>query len=105
MTTMMVIEPDLIVRTTISESLRDCGYRVIEAVTADDLWTVLNTRTPVQTVLVNAQLPGTCNGFEVATQLRQTYPGVDVILISGMTDAAAKAAQLCERSQMKTERA
>ena len=102
MTTVMVIEADILVRMTISERLRDCGYRVIEGVGAEDVWSVLNTHTPLHIVLVNARLPGSANGFELASQLRQTCPGVDVILTSGVADAAEKSMQLCEQGPVKT---
>jgi DNA-binding NtrC family response regulator len=102
MTTVMVIEADVLVRMAISERLRDCGYRVIEGVAAEDVWSVLNTDTPLHIVLVNARLPGSANGFELASQLRQTRPGVDVILTSGVADAAEKSMRLCEQGPVKT---
>ena len=89
MTTVMVIEPDVLVRMTISESLRDCGYCVIEGVSAEDVWAVLKTHTLLQAVLVDARLRGDTNGFQLASQLRQTRPGLDVILTSGFADPNA----------------
>jgi DNA-binding response OmpR family regulator len=102
MTTVMVIEPDILVRMTISEPLRDCGYRVIEGVSAEDVWSVVDSRAPLHIVLANAQLSGPANGFELASQLRQTCPGVDVILTSGIADSVEKSMQLCEQGPVKT---
>jgi DNA-binding NtrC family response regulator len=101
MTTVMVIEPDVLIRAPISESLRACGYRVIEGVSAADLWAVMESNTIVNVVMVDARLPGALNGFELAHQLRQTHEGIDVILTSGFADAAEKSIQLCERGPMK----
>jgi CheY-like chemotaxis protein len=97
MTTVMVIEPDVLIRAPISESLRACGYRVIEGVSAADLWAVMGSNTIVNVVMVDARLPGAMNGFELAHQLRQTHESIDVILTSGFSDAAEKSSHLCER--------
>ncbi|HEX4377813.1 MAG TPA: response regulator [Steroidobacteraceae bacterium] len=101
MATVMIIEPDVLIRASISESLRACGYRVIEGVSAPDLWTVLDSNTPVDIVMVDARLPGTVNGFQLAHTLRQTPGGIDVILTAGFADAAEKSIQLCERGPLK----
>lgn len=101
MTTVMIIEPDVLIRAPISESLRACGYRVIEGVSAMDLWEVIESNTIVNIVMVDARLPGGVNGFGLAHQLRQTHEGIDVILTSGFADAAEKSIQLCERGPMK----
>ncbi len=105
MTTVMVIEPDVLIRAPISECLRACGYRVIEGVSAADLWAVMASNTIVNVVMVDARLSGPLNGFEIAHQLRQTRESIDVILTSGFADAAEKSIQLCERGPTKPERA
>ena len=40
--TVMVVEPDVLVRMTVADYLRDCGYIVIEGVAAGDVWKVLD---------------------------------------------------------------
>lgn len=102
MVTVMVIEPDVLVRTTISEYLRECGYRVIEGVSSSDVWTVLKSQTRLEVVFAEVQLAGEGTasegaGFALAKELRQTQPDIDVILTSGIIDAAEKSGALCER--------
>jgi hypothetical protein len=41
LTTILVIEPDILVRMVIADYLRDCGYKVVEGVNADDVLAVL----------------------------------------------------------------
>jgi DNA-binding NtrC family response regulator len=101
MITAMIIEPDVLIRASISDSLRACGYRVIEGVSAADLWTALESDMPVDIVMVDARLAGDVNGFEVARKLRQTHADIDVILTAGYADAAEKSIQLCERGPLK----
>src|SRR5579862_7502259 len=54
--TILVIEPEVLVRASISEFLRSCGYRVIEGVTADDVWAAIGAGTSPDIVLAEVQL-------------------------------------------------
>ena len=93
--TVMVVEPDVLIRMAISDFLRECGYRVIEGVKAQDVWTVLASQLVLDVVFAEVQLSSEGTGFQLAKELRQTQPGIDVILTSGIADAAEKSAGLC----------
>ncbi len=99
--TIMVLEPDIIVRVEISEFLRECGYRVIEGVDASDVHAVLEAGTRPDVLLTEVTLNGNINGFELAHEFRQTQPDIVVILVSGVSDVAEKASDLCARGPVK----
>lgn len=99
--TVIVLEPDIIVRTEISEYLRECGYRVIEGVTAQDLADFLQTDARVDVVLTEINLSGAVGGFELAQNLRQTHAQIAVILVSGVSNFVEKAHDLCGRGPVK----
>lgn len=101
LSTVIVLEPDIIVRTEISGYLRECGYRVIEGVTAQDVTEVLQTGTRVDVVLSEINLRGGVVGFELAQNLRQTQPEIAVILVSGVSKFVEKAHDLCGRGPLK----
>ncbi|MDB6086877.1 MAG: response regulator [Gammaproteobacteria bacterium] len=94
--TVVVVEPDVVVRTTIAEFLRDCGYRVIEGTEARDVWTVIDSGARVDIVFSEVKLPGKTDGFSLASALRQTHPTIDVILTASIASAAEKATELCD---------
>ena len=96
--TVMVVEPDVLVRMVIAEYLRECGYSVIEAVAARDVWTVLDSGNGLDVVIADLKLIGDMDGFSLASRLRQTRPNIDVILISGIAGAAHESHQLCDES-------
>jgi DNA-binding response OmpR family regulator len=93
--TVMVVEPDVLVRMVIADYLRDCGYRVIEAVAAKDVWTVIDSGTHIEVVMADVKLVGEADGFSLASRLRQTRPNIDVILTSGIVGAAHESHELC----------
>jgi DNA-binding response OmpR family regulator len=97
----MVLEPEVLVRMVIADYLRECGYKVIEGVAADDVWAVLNSGDHIDVLLADIELAGDVDGFAVATRIRQTYADVDVILTSGISGAADKAQDLCEDGPLK----
>lgn len=99
--TVMVLEPDVIVRAEISEYLRQCGFVVIEGVAAADLRTALDSGAVVDVVLAEIQLQGSVSGFELAQQVRQTRPEIAVILVSSIDNVVERATDLCGRGPVK----
>ena len=58
--TILVVEDDVLVRMPISQYLRDCGYKVIEAANADEAMTVLlHKETVIDIVFTDIEMPGT----------------------------------------------
>jgi DNA-binding response OmpR family regulator len=97
----MVIEPDVLVRTTIAAYLRECGYKVIEGVVAGDLWRILDSSDPLDLVFSEVQLSGQTDGFVLARRLRQTRPEIDLILVSETGAAAERSKRSDEERPMK----
>ena len=101
LTTIMVLEPDVIVRAEISDFLRECGYRVIEGVDAKDVREIIQSGTRIDVLLTEVLLTGASTGFELAQELRQTRPEIAVILVSSINNVVEKASDLCGRGPLK----
>jgi DNA-binding response OmpR family regulator len=99
--TIMVLEPDALVRAEISDFLRDCGYRIIEGVDADNVREIIQSGTRIDAVLSEIHLSGARSGLELAQELRQTYPEVAVILVSSIDNVVEKASDLCGLGPLK----
>src|ERR1700733_1071741 len=100
-TTIMVVEPEILVRMVIADYLRQCGYKVVEAGTAEDALAVLSSDVEVDVVFAEVLALGTSDGFGLAKHIRDKHPEVDVILTSGVTNAADKAGELCEEGVLQ----
>jgi DNA-binding NtrC family response regulator len=95
--TILVVEDDVLVRMPIAQYLRECGYKVIEAVSADEAMTVLLHRdTLVDVVFSDIEMPGSIDGFGLASWIRKHRPGVDVILAGTISRVVDSAKELCE---------
>ena len=92
----MVVEPDVLVRMTVADYLRECGYRVVEAITGEEALSILGAGVKVDTILSAVKLLGTIDGFTLAQRIREGFNGVEVILTTGYAMTAKKAGELCE---------
>jgi CheY-like chemotaxis protein len=99
--TIMMVEPDVVIRMVIAEHLRDCGYQVIEGVAAQDVWVVLESGRRVDVILADVKLSGDVGGFSLARRIRQTRSDIDVILTSGIASVAQESHDLCEEGPIK----
>jgi CheY-like chemotaxis protein len=62
----------------------DAGYRVIEAVNADEALILLESRHDVRLVFTDVNMPGALNGFALARIVDMRFPGIKVIVTSGL---------------------
>jgi DNA-binding NtrC family response regulator len=96
--TILLVEDEVLVRMPIAQYLRDCGYKVIEAVNAEEAMTVLTHKeTVVDIVFSDIEMPGAIDGFGLAKWIREHRAGLDVLLAGTVPRAVENAKQLCEQ--------
>jgi two-component system, response regulator PdtaR len=81
--TVLVVEDEPLVRMFAADFLDEAGFKVFEAVNAEEAITLLQARPDIQAVVTDIELPGGMNGFELAQVVHQRWPGVAVIATSG----------------------
>ena len=86
----LVVEDDDAVRAVVSATLGRAGYDVMQATNGSDAISVLAAHAGrVQLVLTDMVMPGV-GGPELAQQLRESYPHIPVLLMSGYADEAMR---------------
>jgi CheY-like chemotaxis protein len=99
--TILVLDCELLVRMSIAQYLRDCGYRVLEAASVDEAMTVLQKPDiHIDVVLSDVEMPGPMNGFGFAQWARSLRPGLNIILAASPERATHAAAELCEHGPL-----
>ena len=89
------------VRMPISQYLRDCGYKVIEASHAKEAIDVLlHKETVVHIVFTDIEMPGAVDGFGLSKWIRENRPELDVLLAGTVPRAVEGAKELCEQGSV-----
>ena len=70
-------------RLMVAEELRSRGYDVIEAVSADEALSVLQSEVRVDLMFTDVRMSGTADGLGLARWVRGEYPAVKVLITSG----------------------
>jgi CheY-like chemotaxis protein len=93
----LVVEDEVLIRLHVADFLRDCGLRVLEAANADEAVAILqHGPDAVDLVFSDINMPGSMNGFELASWIRGNRPDTRVILASGVPQKAKLATDICE---------
>lgn len=79
----LVVEDEVLVRTFATDFLVEAGFKVFEAVNADEALTVLQSRADVHAVVTDVEMPGSMSGVSLAEAVRERWPGIAVIITSG----------------------
>ena len=82
--TVLVVEDEVILRMAVSAHLRDAGFIVIEAVSADEAVELVSANRAIQLVFSDVMMPGTMDGSELAAWIGERHPEVRVLLASGV---------------------
>jgi DNA-binding NtrC family response regulator len=89
------VERDVIVRSPLAEYLRDCGYRVLEAVNAAEARALLGAADDITLVLADGDVPE-AGGFVLQAWIRDNYPDIEVMLAGSVAKAVEKAGDICK---------
>jgi len=98
--TILVVEDEVLIRLTVADYLRECGFHVLEASSADEAVRVLEAEVAVDIVFSDIQMPGSMDGFALSQWIRQHHPRVRVLLTSGLGRTTAVARDLCEETPL-----
>lgn len=91
----LVVEDEVLIRLEVCDYLRECGFQVLEAATADEAVVVLESGISVDLVFSDVQMPGRLDGFGLARWVRTNRPDIRVVLTSGVARTAELAEDLC----------
>lgn len=81
LSTILVVEDEILTRMATAGHLRDCGYRILEAANAEAARTLLRAE-PIEVVFSDINIPG-MDGIVLAQWIAKEFPDVQVVLTSG----------------------
>jgi DNA-binding NtrC family response regulator len=85
----LIVEDEYLVNSTITEELQSHGCDVISAFNADEALEILQSRSDVEVVFTDVDMPGSMDGLRLAAAIRYRWPRIQVIVTSGKATPSA----------------
>jgi two-component system, response regulator PdtaR len=79
----LVVEDEPLVRLFLTDFLDEAGFKIFEAVNADEAMTILKARPDIQAILSDIEMPGSMNGLQLARTVHERWPGIGIVITSG----------------------
>lgn len=79
----LVVEDDPLIRALLADMLREAGFTVAEAASADEALNYCRAHQNVDLVFTDIQMPGSIDGLELVAALHDDNPFLPVIVTSG----------------------
>jgi two-component sensor histidine kinase/FixJ family two-component response regulator len=79
----LVVEDEMILRMRAVDIVEDAGFTPIEAVNADEALAILESRSDIELLFTDIQMPGSMDGLKLAHAVHERWPSVKIILVSG----------------------
>jgi CheY-like chemotaxis protein len=86
--TVLVVDDDEIVRTTVASMLEELGYTVLLASNGREALALLEKRRNVDLLFTDVVMPGTISGRQLAERAVEIVPKLRVLFTSGYTENA-----------------
>src|SRR5690348_15627646 len=85
----LVVEDEPIIRLGMVSSIEDAGFTVIEAANADEAIARLAQDDGVRVVVTDVDMPGSMDGIRLAHYVRNRWPPIRLLVISGKVGVVA----------------
>ncbi len=65
------------------DMVEDAGFTAVEAINADDALAILESRSDIELLFTDIQMPGSMDGLKLAHAVHERWPLIKIILVSG----------------------
>lgn len=79
----LVVEDEMMLRMRAIDLVEDAGFTPIEAVNADEALAILESRSDIELLFTDIQMPGSMDGLRLAHAVHERWPSIRIILVSG----------------------
>jgi two-component sensor histidine kinase/ActR/RegA family two-component response regulator len=88
--TVLIVEDEMVLRMRAVDIVEDAGFNPVEAVNADDALAILESRSDIEMLFTDIQMPGSIDGLKLAHAVHERWPLIKIMIVSGqlkLTDA------------------
>ena len=80
----LIVEDEFLIRMDAVDIVRDAGFDVVEAESADEAILILERRLDITVVFTDIQMPGSMDGLKLAIAIRGRWPPIKIVATSGL---------------------
>src|ERR1700712_1799132 len=77
----LVVEDEMVLRMRAVDIVEDAGFNPVEAVNADDALAILESRSDIEMLFTDIQMPGSIDGLKLAYAVHERWPKIKFILV------------------------
>ena len=85
----LVVEDEPLIRLGLASAIEEAGYVVVEAANASDAIKLLEADHSIRLVMTDVDMPGGMDGIRLAHYVRDRWPPIQLIVISGKVGVQA----------------
>jgi CheY-like chemotaxis protein len=86
----LVVEDHPLVRMAVLAVLTEAGFEALEASSAAEAIQILEARSDIRLVFTDAGIPGAMDGIELVHYIRDRWPPIKFIVVSGKKEISAE---------------
>jgi CheY-like chemotaxis protein len=90
MARILLVEDEMLLRELAYEDLSDAGFEVVAAGNGDEALAILQGDCAFDLLFTDIKMPGTVDGYGLATEAGKLIPDLMVIYASGLADAGTR---------------
>jgi two-component sensor histidine kinase len=79
----LVVEDEMVLRMRAVDIVEDAGFTPVEAANADQAIAILESRSDIDLLFTDIQMPGSMDGLKLAHAVHDRWPAIKIILVSG----------------------
>ena len=79
----LVVEDEMVLRMRAVDIVEDAGFTPVEAVNADEAISILESRSDIDLLFTDIQMPGSMDGLKLAHAVHERWPAIKIMLVSG----------------------
>ena len=79
---LLLVEDEILIRMVLADDLRLAGYDVLEAIDGETGLALFEANPDIKLIISDIRVPGSIDGIELATIIKQRVPAMPVILAS-----------------------
>jgi CheY-like chemotaxis protein len=81
----LVVEDESLIRLNAIDMIEEFGFEAIAAADADEAIRILESRSDIRLVFTDIQMPGSMDGLRLARVVRNRWPPIALVVVSGQT--------------------